>query len=107
MIFDISHRYSLKKCTRSSGENFSEIVVNHSISEKKIAILLFSHSKFTFHAPDNISVAISFETYSHSALLSFCLCLFSIIYFIIFDETRDKNSAKISSVGKFIIRFVE
>jgi hypothetical protein len=83
------------------------MVVNHSISEKNIAILLFSPSKLTFPAQDKISVAISFETYSHKALLNFCLCLFSIIYFIILEETNERNNAKINSVGKLIIKFVE
>jgi hypothetical protein len=50
-----------------TGVNFSDIVVNHSISEKNIVILFSSPSKLTFPAPDNISAAISFDTYSHKA----------------------------------------
>jgi hypothetical protein len=71
--------------------------VNHSISENNIAIFLFSQSKFIFPAPDNISAAISFETYSHNALFNLFLCLFSIIYLNIFEianeNIREKNNS--------------
>jgi hypothetical protein len=67
IILDILERYSLRKLTNITGVNFSDIVVNHSISEKNIVILFSSPSKFTLPAPDNISAAISFDTYSHNA----------------------------------------
>jgi hypothetical protein len=106
IILDISVKNSLKNFTNSSGENFSEILVNHSISEKKIAISFFSQSKLIFHSHDNISRAISTETYSESALFNFVLCLFSIKYLTIFDNVRDRNIDIKNSKGKFINVFV-
>jgi hypothetical protein len=97
MIVDISDRYCLRNETSTSGVNFSEIVVNHSISEKNIAIFFVSPSRFTFHEPDKISAAISLETYSHKALLSLFLCLFSIKYLIILAQAREIINHKINS----------
>jgi hypothetical protein len=98
IISDISLKYSLRNQTNSSGENFSDIVVNHSISEKKIAIFLFSQSKFNFHSHDKISSATSFETYSDKALFNFDLRLFSTTYLIIFETVNDKIKAKKNSI---------
>ncbi|MDP2396437.1 MAG: hypothetical protein Q8S84_06450 [bacterium] len=78
IILDISPKYSLRNNTNSSGDNFSDILVNHSISEKNIAISFFSQFKLISHAHDNISFATSSETYSDRALFNFVLCLFSI-----------------------------
>gem|GEM_PF-752831 len=97
IISDIFSRYSFKKDISFSGENFSLIVVNHSISEKKTDIVLLSHSKLIIHEDDNISSTISFETYSESALLNFNLSLFSIKYLTIFEITTEIKNAKIIS----------
>jgi hypothetical protein len=97
IILDIDERYSLKNLTKSSGVNFSEIVVNHSISEKNIAIFFCSPSRFIFHDQESISDAISFDTYSHNALFNLFLCLFSIIYLKIFDNAKPKIKAIYSS----------
>jgi hypothetical protein len=59
ITFDNVLKYSLKNHTRISGVNFSEIVVNPSISEKNIAMRLFSPSRFTLPSHDKISFAIS------------------------------------------------
>jgi hypothetical protein len=99
MILDISLKYSLRNHTNCSGENFSEILVNHSISEKKIAMRLFSQSKLTFHSQDKISLAISSETYSDNALLSLILFLFSIKYLTTFDIASEKIKARANSTG--------
>jgi hypothetical protein len=90
-------RYCLKNFTNISGVNFSEIVVNHSISEKNIVIFLLSPSKLIFHDQERISAAISLETYSHNALLSLFLCLFSIKYFTIFAQASEIINQTISS----------
>jgi len=101
IISDISLKYSLKNDTNCSGENFSEILVNHSISEKKIAIFLSSQSRFIFHSSDNISLATSAETYSESALFNLVLFLFSIKYFTILEIARDNINDRNNSIGKF------
>jgi len=64
-----------------------------------MVILFSSQSKLTSHAPDNISAAISLDTYSHNALLSLFLCLFSIIYLIIFEIANENIKANINSTG--------
>ncbi|MGB2110476.1 MAG: hypothetical protein ACPHY8_00645 [Patescibacteria group bacterium] len=97
IISDILDRYSLKNLTNVSGVNFSEIEVNHSISEKNIVIFLLSPSRFIFPDPDKISAAISFETYSHRALFNLFLCLFSIKYFTIFAQAKEIMSHTINS----------
>jgi ABC-type multidrug transport system permease subunit len=97
IISDISDKNSLRNATSSSGSNFSEIVVNHSISEKYIAKFFLSQSKFIFHEFDNTSSAIAFETYSESALFNLFLFLFSTIYFTVFEIVRDNTRAKNSS----------
>jgi hypothetical protein len=97
IIVDISHKYSLRKNTSSSGESFSDMLVNHSRSEKNIATFLFSPSRFTFQVQDNISDAISSETYSDSALFNFAFCLFSNKYFTVLDRVRDIINAKSNS----------
>jgi hypothetical protein len=71
--------------------------VNHSISEKNIAVFLSSPSKLIFHEPDNISAAISLDTYSHKALFNLFLCLFSIIYLNILERANQNISAIYSS----------
>jgi hypothetical protein len=98
---DILVKYFFKKEINFSGENFSLIVVNHSISEKKIANLFFSQSKLIAQAQESISSAISFDTYSERAVFNLFLSLFSIIYFTIFDKTAESRIDKISSKGKF------
>jgi len=94
---DILLKYSLRNDTNFSGENFSDTLVNHSISEKNIVTFLFSQSKFIFHDQDNISAAISLDTYSERALFNFHFCLFSIRYLTIFDIVKDNISEKINS----------
>jgi hypothetical protein len=106
IISDISLKYSLRNHTSSSGENFSDILVNHSISEKKIAIFLFSQSKFTFQSQDNISFATSTDTYSESALFNLALFLFSIKYLTVFEIANDKTNQTNSSTGKFNTKYV-
>jgi hypothetical protein len=107
IISDISLKYSLKNPTNSSGENFSDIVVNHSMSEKNIEISFHSQFKFTFQSQDNISFATSSETYSERALLSLVLFLFSIKYLTIFEIHSDKTKATTNSTGKFNIKYVK
>jgi hypothetical protein len=107
MISDISRIYSLRNARSHSGEYASEIVVKPSISEKNMLIRFFSPSSFIFHSPERISWAISFETYSQRALLSFHFSLFSTRYLTRFEEVSDIMSAKISSVGKLMTMFVK
>jgi hypothetical protein len=47
IIPDISHKYHLKNATNSSGDNFSDKVVNQAKSEKKVVIFFLSPAKFT------------------------------------------------------------
>jgi len=103
IILLIAQRYSLRNITSSSGFIFSEILVNHSISEKKIDILFLSHSNFIFHESFNISLAISLEIYSQRALSIFFLSLFSVKYLEIFENVTDKINAKIICAGWFSI----
>ncbi|MEA3387263.1 MAG: hypothetical protein U9Q66_02540, partial [Patescibacteria group bacterium] len=84
-------KYSLKNHTSSSGDSFSDIVVNHAISEKKIEIFFLSQLRFTFHSQFNISSAISFETYSDNAFDNFTLFLSSITYLIIKEPIKAKK----------------
>ncbi|MDR2411056.1 MAG: hypothetical protein LBD88_00090 [Candidatus Peribacteria bacterium] len=97
IIFDISDRNSLKKATNFSACIFSETLVNHSISEKYIATLFISQSKFIVHLLEIISSAIAFETYSDRALSSLFLSLFSIRYFTMFEIVNDNTKARINS----------
>jgi hypothetical protein len=75
-------------------------MVNHSISEKNIEIIFFSQSSLIFHSQDNISSAISLDTYSERAEFNLFLSLFSRIYFAMFDKTDERRIDKISSKGK-------
>jgi hypothetical protein len=93
-MFDISQRNSLKNLTNSSTSIFSDILVNHSISEKYIATLFLSQSKFIVQELESISSAIALDTYSDNALLSLDLSLFSTRYLITFEIDKDKISAK-------------
>jgi len=104
IISDILLRYSLRNQTKSSGENCSDILVNHSISEKNMATFLFSQSKFTLPSPDNISLATSEDTYSERALFNLVLFLLSIKYLNKFDIDNEKITDNINSAGKFRIK---
>ncbi|MBT6778457.1 hypothetical protein HOA93_01385 [bacterium] len=99
IMLDISLRYSLRKDTNNSGENCSDILVNHSMSEKNIQISLFSQSKLTLQSPDNISCATSSDTYSESALFNLVLCLFSIKYLATFETVKESIKAINNSIG--------
>jgi hypothetical protein len=92
--FDISQRNSLKNATNSSTFIFSDMLVNHSISEKYIVTLFISQSRFIVQLLETISSAMALETYSDKALLSLILSLFSSKYFMIFEIDKDSKIAK-------------
>lgn len=92
ILEDMIQKYSLRKLTSDSGENFSLKPVNHSISEKNIVTFFFSPLRFISHFFESTAFAISLSTYSDKALFNSLLSSRLRRYQIIFTINTQLNA---------------